>query len=170
MLQTVLDNYFRNHWTSRFEKYTYSGYELANTVQDQWVLDVGCGINPFKNRITNLIGIDPVFEQADIMTTIEDFSFNQKFNTAFCLDSIIFGSKEHVLYQIECLMRHLTPTATIHWRSNSTIDLKEYEKAGIELFNWSQTDYVDFAEKFNFRIFYFCSDSFESTYVIWIRI
>ena len=31
------------------------------------VVDIGCGFNEFKGKITNLIGIDPYNDKADIM-------------------------------------------------------------------------------------------------------
>jgi len=170
MLQNTLNNYFATKWNSHFDDFQSSGIGLAGKIKlEDSVLDVGCGTNPFKNTIKNLVGIDPVFAQADVQTTIENFQSDKKFNVALCLDSLIFGDKENVLYQIDCLVKHLTPNAVIHWRSNTVVDIIGYKKSNIPIFNWSQTDYVEFAEKFGFRIFFMNHDSHNSVHVIWSR-
>lgn len=169
-MQEKLNNYFSTKWKSKFEHYRVSGYSLADQINDdQHVLDVGCGINPFKGRIKNLIGIDPVFKEADIKTTIEDLNVDQKFDVAFCLDTLIFGDRERVLHQLDCVTKHLNPSATIHFRSNSDIDSAQYQKEGIEIFNWSQTEYMDLAEQFGFTIFILHADTYNSVHAVWVR-
>ena len=60
MNQQELNKYFSEEWTDDFDNYTLSGYELAyKCKRTDWVLDVGCGHNPFKGQIKNLVGIDP---------------------------------------------------------------------------------------------------------------
>ena len=169
-MQVKLNDYFKSTWTPRFSDYTHSGYSLIEKIKDtDHVLDVGCGDNPFKGKIENLIGIDPVFPQADITTTIEDFDIDQKFDVALCLDSLIFGNCERVLYQLSCVVKHLKPSATIHFRTNNEIDLIEYKNAGIQVYEWSQTEYVDFAGKFGFEFFILHPDTHNSAHGVWVR-
>ena len=92
MNQEKLNNYFKIKWTpTKLSDYETSGRALLTrlTPGDQ-VIDIGCGLNLFKGLIPNLIGIDPVFDQADIKTTIEEFTTDQKFNVALstCLPKI----------------------------------------------------------------------------------
>jgi hypothetical protein len=67
--QQLLNTYFSTAWRNRnrdFGNYQFSGYSLIDKVQlGERVIDVGCGINPFKGHIPNLIGIDPAFPEAD---------------------------------------------------------------------------------------------------------
>jgi hypothetical protein len=94
MNQIALNNYFSTHWRGHLNTYLYSGLSLSKKIQpNEWVLDVGCGINSFKPMIANLVGIDPAFGQADYQTTIEDFVTEQTFDVAFCLGSINFGNE-----------------------------------------------------------------------------
>ena len=52
MNQQELNKYFSEEWTDDFDNYTLSGYELAyKCKRTDWVLDVGCGHNPFKGQI-----------------------------------------------------------------------------------------------------------------------
>lgn len=174
MDQDLLNQYFKDKWKSRFHEHERTGISLANQIHDgQLVLDVGCGNNNFKGHIKNLIGIDPVFEDADVMTTIEDYVSESLFDVALCLDSMIFGSREHVENQIEKLISLMKPSSTIHFRSNSLSEKHRYDKAGIETFYWTQEDHYGLSNKFGYRLFAFypdrkgCED--EILHTIWIR-
>jgi len=90
--QEYLNNYFGTTWRNTclpIESFECSGLSLANKVSDRdHVLDVGCGLNPFKGLIKNLVGIDPAFEEADYKISLEDFvsSSNEKFDVIFCCE------------------------------------------------------------------------------------
>ena len=122
--QEYLNNYFGTTWRNTclpIESFEHSGLSLANKVSERdHVLDVGCGLNPFKGLIKNLIGIDPAFEEADYKLTLEDFvsSTNKKFDVIFCLGSINFGTREDIERQIELLSFLLTDHGKIYWRCN----------------------------------------------------
>jgi hypothetical protein len=66
--QEFLNSYFAESWKPSEDAYTYSAYStLAKKVQpEQWVLDVGCGGNPFKKLLPNVVGIDPARDEADL--------------------------------------------------------------------------------------------------------
>ena len=54
--------FFGEIWKPQTEMYSYTGWALVDEVKKlnpKAVLDVGCGYNQFKERIPNLIGIDP---------------------------------------------------------------------------------------------------------------
>lgn len=171
MDQETLNQYFRDKWKSKFNHYNLTGIALVNSIkQGQRVLDVGCGNNNFKGHIDNLIGIDPVFNEADEITTIEDYNTKNKFDVAFCLDSLIFGNKQHILNQLDKVTSLMEKSSTIHFRSNSSEENKRYLKAGIEIFQWTQEDYFTLAVKFGFRPFGFYPDGKDGTiHAIWIR-
>jgi hypothetical protein len=98
MKQEQLNNYFSNKWSSNLDQYLYSGWNLIkNVTENEWVLDVGCGSNPFKGKIKNLIGIDPAFKEADFKVSLEEFKTNQKFDVVFCLGSINFGNRSKII-------------------------------------------------------------------------
>lgn len=79
---------------SRFTtlNYLYTGEGLIQEIgDDEWVLDVGCGINPYKGSIKNLIGIDPIkYDDSlvDVVTKLENYETEQKFDVFFCLGSL----------------------------------------------------------------------------------
>ena len=108
MDQQYLNNYFATQWNSKIDQYQYSGWELVRKIRlGESVLDVGCGTNPFREKIANLTGIDPAFDQADFKCTIEEFRSNIQFNVAFCLGSINFGPESTILHQIQCVINQI---------------------------------------------------------------
>ena len=97
------------------------GWSLIDQVFDEeFVIDVGCGPNPFKGKIKNLVGIDPAYDEADYNVTIEEFTTDDKFDVAFCLGSINFGSFDTIIAQIDRVVNLLKPNARIYWNESRT--------------------------------------------------
>lgn len=169
--QQQLNSYFSTHWRGHLNTYLYSGLNLAKHVkQNEWVLDVGCGINPFKSLIPNLIGIDPAFDQADYRTTLEDFVTDKKFDVAFCLGSINFGTEDIIKNQIKCLVALLKPSARIYWRVNPGLqDHGNKECQLIDFFPWSKSLLVNYANEFGFVTTNIADDLNNRIYCEWHR-
>ena len=68
MDQSKLDYYFENVWEpSPLDDWEYSGIQIVDKIKPhETVIDVGCGYNLFKDKIPNLLGIDPANDAADI--------------------------------------------------------------------------------------------------------
>jgi len=171
MNQDGLNNYFSTHWRGHLNIYNYSGLSLSKKIKsNEWVLDVGCGINSFKTLIANLVGIDPAFGQADHQTTIENFSTKQRFDVAFCLGSINFGNEKTIKNQIQCVVKLLKPTARIYWRVNPGLqDHGNKECKSIEFFPWSVPLLITYAEEFNFQVVDIKDDLNNRIYCEWLR-
>jgi SAM-dependent methyltransferase len=152
--QDLLDRYFEKNWTPSYRR----GYEeahrrVANQIKDdEWLLDVGCGYNPFKQLVKNVIGIDPVFEEADIKTTIENYVPDRMFDAAACFGSINFGNKEDIKRQISAVVKCLKPKGRIYWRVNPghKDHLSEMCK-GIDFYPWSLEELDEMAHDFGFE-------------------
>lgn len=171
MNQQDLNNYFSAHWRGQFNQYLFSGLGLAKKIQpDEWVLDVGCGANVFKPLITNLVGIDPAFKQADVVTTIEEFKTEQRFDVAFCLGSINFGNENTIKNQIQCLVNLLKPQARIYWRCNPGLqDHGNAQCHTINFFPWSSKLLDEYASEFGFRLVEIKEDFNNRIYCEWAR-
>ena len=157
MDQQFLNEYFGNIWhkiSDPSRKNTKSGTQLISKIKEgEKVIDVGCGTNPFKGIIPNLVGIDPAFDQADYKMSIEDFDTNERFDVAFCLGSINFGDKETIERQIKKVVGWLKPNARIYWRCNpGQQDHPSEECKKIDFYPWSLAEHVRLAEKFGFRL------------------
>jgi hypothetical protein len=153
--QEQLNNYFGTVWRNqniRIDEFNLAGYTLADKIQEgESVIDVGCGINPFRGRIPNLVGIDPAFPEADFQLSLEDFlkrGIVQRFNVAFCLGSINFGTQEDIEHQISLLVRILkTRDTRIYWRCDPVQTDNE-----ITYYEWTFDEHVRLARLFNYEI------------------
>jgi hypothetical protein len=152
--QQYLNDYFRNHWKPSLDAYTYSAYEvIAKNIQPhEWLLDVGCGYNPFKSLVSHVVGVDPAMDQADFQVTIEDFYATRLFDVATCLGSLNFGDDAVVGRQINKMVSHLRPRSRVYWRLNPGRRDHASEKCqGIPFYPWSHRRLQDFAELHDFR-------------------
>jgi len=152
--QQYLNDYFRTQWKPSLDAYKYSKYEtIAEKIKPhEWLLDVGCGHNPFKELVKNVIGLDPARSEADVVCTIEDFRPTKLFDVATCLGSINFGSEEIISRQIDKTVSCLKPHSRVYWRLNPGRRDHASEKCqGIPFFPWSHKLLQDYAEKYDFH-------------------
>ncbi len=170
MKQEDLNNYFSTVWKSDIDQYQYSGWALVDKIQsNELVLDVGCGFNEFKPRISNLTGLDPANDRADVKLSIEEYSPPHKFDVALCLGSINFGDKLTIMNQIACVVNCLNLTARIYWRCNpGYADHGNEACKNIEFYPWSIEEHVKLSELFRFKLMTCCWDG-NRIYAEWIR-
>lgn len=174
--QPFLNDYFSNIWRYRgnsLHKYHHSGYALIDKINvGERVLDVGCGTNPFRGRIPNLVGVDPAFDEADYKMTIEEFAAMNphKFNVAFCLGSINFGDINKIEQQIACVVKLLRPqNSRIYWRCNPGLaDHGVPECEEIDFFPWTFDDHARLASYFGFDVAGMDWDNENRIYAEWI--
>jgi len=175
MKQEQLNKYFSTTWRSNLDQYKYSGYELVNKINpEELVLDVGCGFNEFKSHIPNLIGVDPANDLADVKLPIEFFATDNsnrgKFDVAFCLGSINFGSENNILLQIAGVVSCLKPKARIYWRCNPGLaDHGNEACKDIEFFPWTLDKHVKYSELAGFRLMTCKWDTANRLYAEWSR-
>lgn len=132
------------------DAYTYSAYStLAQKVQpNEWVLDVGCGANPFKQLLPNVVGIDPARDEADVKIAIEEFKTDQLFDVAMCLGSINFGDRSDIEPAIQRVVDLLKPTSRIYWRLNpGRQDHACGDCERIKFFPWTHDILREFADR-----------------------
>lgn len=128
----------------------YSGYRLLKRIDlNERVLDVGCGRNPFKIKLPNLVGIDPATDEADIKVTLQDYQTTDLFDVILCLGSIQYGNMAFVRSQVAKVVSLLKPTGRIYWRSNPYINLDFSNGKG---FIWDQFIHNDLAAEFGFQV------------------
>lgn len=173
--QGLLNDYFANKWSPIYgECPDYTHRELATQIgDDEWVLDVGCGYNPFKNLCKNVIGIDPAFDQADVITTIENYEPDRLFDVAICFGSINFGSDDDIRNQIKKVVSCLKDTGRIYWRVNP--GYKDHQHEGckaIDFYPWTMEKLQEFSSEFGFKQINFKKESVgvtERLHAEWIR-
>lgn len=172
--QNYLNYYFGNIWykhSSPIDQFEKSGRNLINKIlPNESVIDIGCGVNAYKSFIPNLIGIDPAFDQADHKCSIEDFQTQQRFDVAFCLGSINFGTTAHIENQIFKVISLLKPKARIYWRCNpGQQDHPSEECKKIDFYPWSIQEHIRLSTKFNFELVECMWENNRRLYAEWIR-
>lgn len=147
--QTIINDFFANQWLKlppNTPMVVSSPAVISKRIHpDEWVLDVGCGKNPFKQYIKNLVGIDPVFNEADVKTTIEEYQPDRLFDVATCLGSINFGNEENITAQIKKIIKCLKSKSRIYWRLNPVkIEIP------FQTYGWTFEKLQEFADQFGF--------------------
>lgn len=150
--QKAITEYFANHWKSVSSRGLTSHAVIAEKINDdEWILDAGCGSNPFKALGKQVIGVDPAFNQADVKCTIEDYVPDRQFDVATCLGSINFGTEEVIARQITKVVSCLKPTSRIYWRLNTgRYDHDNEECQDIPFFPWTFEKLREFADKYKY--------------------
>lgn len=151
--QEQLNEYFSKHWKPGHSRGLTSHARLATLISnDEWILDAGCGANPFKDLGKQVVGIDPAFDQADIKCTIEEYIPDRQFDVATCLGSINFGDEEVITRQIDKVVSCLKPTSRIYWRLNpGRHDHDNTECEDVPFFPWTFEKLREFADKHNYK-------------------
>ena len=169
-----LKDYFTNTWpssrTAGLDGYYWTGFRLIDEVKDgERVLDVGCGVNPFKRHIPNLHGIDITDIGADEVVAIEDYETDDKFDVAFCLGSINFGDMTLIREQVYSVTRALKDRSRIYWRCNPGHRDHGNKRVGeIPFFEWDIRDHFTLALETGYKVTEFMPDR-NRMYVKWER-
>lgn len=120
--QRYMNRFFGEVWQPDTDKYQYSGWglvDLINATNPKAVLDFGCGYNPFKGRIDNLVGIDPFNNQADYMVDILEFAVEpQTYDHIIVFGSLNFGDRNDIETRFAKLNELLMPGGRMYFRAN----------------------------------------------------
>ena len=114
-----LKDYFTYDWpssrTAGLDRYYWTGFRLIEEIKEgESVLDVGCGINPFKRHITDLHGIDITDIGSDEQVDVQYFKSEKKYDVAFALGSINFCSYDTIRDQTEGMVNALKQKSRIY--------------------------------------------------------
>lgn len=150
-------NYSRNRWAT----HTKSSANLIPWLQEQnprFVLDVGCGTNPYKEHVPNLIGMDAAnYPEADINLACEEVHELGIFqpgcaDIVLALGSINFGSREDVENQISLCIDWCRPGGHIVLRARLNDHTELNLKKGFVQFGWQVEHIYEMTEKFSDRV------------------
>jgi len=152
--QRYLTWFFGEVWKPRTEQYQWTGYRIAEEIcraNPKKVLDVGCGYNPFKGRIPNLVGIDPYNNCADFQVDILDYRVEpESYDHIIALGSINFNSRKDIELRFGATVNLLAPGGRLWMRVNPG----HAHKNGpwVEIFPWSFEIAYEFAKNYNLKL------------------
>ena len=152
----VLENYFRNHWKPNWKNYRYSNEGVAfkiNITKPERVIDIGCGENLLKDKIKNLVGVDPFNSKADLEIDILDLDEPENsFDHAIVFGSINFGNEEDIEPRLEKAIGLVKPGGTLFFRVNPGIQHENQNSKWIQFFDWSEDRIASYAQKYNCKV------------------
>lgn len=166
MHANYLGKYFSGIWPAK-HSYPESGKFLINFInstKNDAVLDVGCGDNYYKDKVPNLIGLDPYHSAADIMQTFEEFKTKTKFDHVIALGSLNFGTHpkdtKHIEEMFAKIVRLTKIGGYIHFRFNPGLDHKPIKKDKtsfmfIDWYPWTREQLYKLFLKYNLKLIRF---------------
>ena len=171
--EKCLHKYFQYHWEADMKKWKYSGLQLIDQVNDlkpRAVLDVGCGENEFKNKIHNLIGLDPYNHNADYQIDLMDFRPMEKFDVILALGSINFGGQNKIIAEVSKCVNMLEEGGMMFFRANPGIQHDKPEAKWIEFYAWNVPFIIELAEMFNLKVLDIRDDSNKRKYFVYRKV
>lgn len=161
-----LNRFFGEIWKPTTEIYQYSGWGLVdeiNKADPKAVLDFGCGYNPFKGRIKNLVGIDPYNNCADYMVDILEFKVEpESFDHIIVFGSLNFNSRDEIDVRFEKLVNFLMPGGKMYFRANPGILWPNGPY--VDIFPWSFEVAYELGQKHNLELETFKKDNNDRLY------
>ena len=163
--------FFSEIWKPRTDVYSYTGWSIVdevNQLNPKAVLDVGCGYNQFKDRIQNLVGIDPCNHDADYMVDILDYKVSEgSYDAIIAFGSVNFNSKQDIEERFAHCVKLLAKHGKMFFRVNPGISHKN--GPWVDIFPWSFEIVNEFAERYNLSIETFKKDSNDRLYFVYIK-
>ena len=164
-----LHKYFSKYWQNDMKKWKYSGVALideVNSLKPRAVLDVGCGYNEFKDKIDNLIGIDPYNDRADLEVSTLEYRTDQKFDVILCLGSVNFGNREKIIAEVGRCVALLADGGTMFFRVNPGVQHDKPEADWIEFYAWNVPFIIELADIFNLAVLDIRDDTNQRKYFV----
>jgi hypothetical protein len=142
--------------SQRMLGFEHSGLNLVdevNALNPNLVVDVGCGVNYFKNKITNLIGFDVVdYPGVDFVCAVEDMSVVPgSVDVALALGSLQYTTRQQVHKDLSKIVSWLRPGGLIVVRNRQFVS--ESESAHSEYgYRWSQQWFEKIGSDFGLHV------------------
>ena len=171
--EKCLHKYFAYHWEADMKKWKHSGLQLIDQVNDlnpRAVLDVGCGGNEFKNKIHNLIGLDPYNHNADYQIDLLEFRPMEKFDVILALGSINFGGRNKIIAEVSKCVNMLEDGGMMFFRVNPGIQHDKPEAKWIEFYAWNAPFIIELAEMLNLKVLDIRDDSNKRKYFVYRKV
>lgn len=166
-----MNRFFGEIWKPNTEVYQYTGWALVEEINKQnpkAVLDFGCGYNPFKGRINNLVGIDPFNNCADYMVDILEFKVEpESFDHIIVFGSLNFNSRDEIDERFAKLVSVLMPGGKMYFRANPGILWPNGPY--VDIFPWTFEVAYELAQQHDLELETFKKDSNNRLYFVYLK-
>jgi hypothetical protein len=152
--ERYIHRFFAEIWKPRTNDYDYTGWELANEVNQ---------LNP---RSVLDVGIDPYNNCADYMVDILDYVGSH--DVIIALGSINFNSRDEIQSRFSKCVSILEPGGRFYLRANPGIA----HKTGpyVDIFPWSFAVVKEFEQKYNLKLETFKQDANDRLYFVYTKL
>jgi hypothetical protein len=169
--------FFGTVWKPRTNEFGFTGWTIVDEVNQhnpKAVLDVGCGYNQFKDKIQNLIGIDPFNTAADYMIDILEYNTDDLYDAILVFGSINFNDYEDIDARIAQVVKHLANGGRIYWRANPGLQHEiskgaQFDGPWVDVFAWNFDYAKHFADKYNLTLETFKKDNNSRLYFVMMK-
>lgn len=150
-------NYSRDRWATHSESSTQL-IPFLRSLDANLIIDVGCGTNPYKEQVVNLIGLDAAnYPEADINLACEEVHDLNIFqpgcaDAVMALGSINFGSWENIVNQIGICVDWCKSGGYIILRARLGDHTKRGNNRGMDQYNWTVEDVSRITEHFKDKV------------------
>ena len=141
------------------------GFATSNTFTYFDVSD-----NEFKDKIHNLVGIDPYNDKADFEVGTLQYKTDKLFDVILCLGSVNFGSKEKIIAEVSRCVQLLSNNGLMFFRVNPGLSHDKPEADWIEFFAWNVPFIIELSEMFNLKILDIRDDTNQRKYFIYRKV
>jgi trans-aconitate methyltransferase len=144
---------FEYHLESRLAGFSYSGFNLVkevNALSPEKVIDVGCGVNFFKDKIQNLVGFDQDYHpNVDFVANVKDVDYpDNTVDVVLLLGPLQYLPKSDHYIQLRKIVKWVKPGGYIVYRIHPFVDYVGHNTDYEDSF-WSinqRMEYKDFNE------------------------
>ena len=108
-----------NKWNIRGQALVDRLQAMQKERPDLTILDMGCGVNEYKNHLNNVTGVDPYRLEADIMCKQADFDpKGQTWDIVICFGSMNWYTYDEQFRNMAKLKECLAPDGLLLWSHN----------------------------------------------------
>lgn len=133
--------------------------ETINSTNPDKVIDAGCGVNPFKGKIKNLIGIDVhPHPNADIVSSIKNMNIDpNSVDVVLLLGTLQIVSKDYIFDNLKKVVSWVKPGGVIIVRVHPFLDYVGHNEEKLEnwdiLHRWTYSYFYEFTEKLSLDVY-----------------
>lgn len=150
-------NYSRERWKTHTES-SANLIPFLQSLNAKLIIDVGCGTNPYKEHVNNLIGLDVGnYTEADINLSCQEVNQLNIFqkncaDAVLALGSINFGTWEDVKDQINICVDWCKPGGYILLRARLNDHTELNLKKNFLQYGWKVQDIYDLTSEWEDRV------------------
>jgi len=160
-IKDVNEKVIANKWNIRGQALVERLQAMQKAKPDLTILDMGCGVNEYKNHLNNVTGVDPYRSEADIMCKQADFDpQGQTWDIVICFGPMNWYTYDEQYRNMLTLKKCLAPDGLLLWSHNHNY-YKLFQPEAEHAHTWLHGDLEDAHKN---SAYYFCDRDWKYTW------